>query len=96
MTLMATVPFSLRIDPEIKSELEHEAKIYNRSASYIATQAIKNHLQAQREKTRMIKKAVKQADEGVFVSEKAVDSWIDSWSKGEEANLPKPDVFLNK
>ncbi len=96
MSIMTTVPFSMRIDPEIKSELEHEARISNRSASYIATQAIINHLQAKKEKNEAIRRAVELANKGEFVSEEAADSWVDSWSLGEEKPIPEPDVFLSR
>ncbi len=91
-----TVPFSLRIEPNIKQQLEAEAKELDRSISYVAIQAIKDYLQAKSEKTKAIKEAVIQADKGVFVSEESADNYIKSLSKNEEINIPQADVFLPK
>ncbi len=90
---MVTVPFSLRIDPSIKSQLEKEAKRHDRSASYLANKAIKSFLQAKEAKRIAIREAVKEANKGIFVSEKSVDTWVDSWGSENELPTPKPDIF---
>jgi predicted transcriptional regulator len=89
---MVTVPFSLRIDPSIKSQLEKEAKRHDRSASYLANKAIKNFSQAKESKRIAIKEAVEEADKGIFVSEKSVDAWVDSWGNKNELPTPEPDI----
>lgn len=94
MTTMTTVPFSLRIDPGTKAQLEKEAKRHDRTASYLANQAIKYFLEAKEAKRKAIDEAIKEADKGVFVSEKAVDAWVDSWGREEELPTPKPDIFF--
>ena len=93
LTTMATVPFSLRIDPSTKALLEQEAKRGDRTPSYLANKAIKNFLQARTAKRKAIKEAIKKADKGVFVSEEAVDVWVDSWGAENELPVPEPDIF---
>ncbi len=93
-TIMATVPFSLRLDSDTKTQLEAEAKREDRSASALAVKAIKAFLQAKEAKRIAVEVAIKEADKGVFISEEKVDAWVDSWGSGNELPRPKPDIFL--
>lgn len=95
MNTVATIPFSLRIDPKTKVLLEQEAKRLDRSSSYLANQAIKSFLQAKTAKRKAIEEAIKEADKGIFVSEEAVDVWVDSWGTKKELSMPEPDIFPN-
>ena len=44
-------------------------------------------------KKREIAKAVGEADKGVFISQKAMGRWVDSWGKIDELPQPEPDIF---
>lgn len=90
---MKTVPFSLRLDSNLKAQLEKEAKEHDRSASYIAVKAIKNYLLIQSSKKRTIDEALKRADRGIFISQKTMGSWVNSWESDNEPPQPKPDIF---
>ncbi len=96
MLAMSTVPLSIRIDQEVKNLLDIQAQHEDRSASYIATKAIKKYLEAQRQEEMMIDAAIKEADKGVFVSSKAMRTWFASLGTDNELPRPKPDVFLKK
>jgi len=96
ITAMATVPFSVRLDSDIKAKLEEEAKREERSASALAVKAIKAFLQAKEAKRLAIEEAIKEADKGVFYSQEAVHALVDSWGKGDKVPIPEPDVFLKK
>jgi predicted transcriptional regulator len=93
---MSSVPLSVRIDPEIKTRLEEEAKIEDRSASYLVQKAISAYLEAKEYKRQAIREAVAEADKGVFISEEAMDAWVDSWDTENELPPPEPDIFLSK
>ena len=93
---MATIPFSLRLDSELKAQLDIEAQEHDRSASYIATKAIKSYLQARKYKRNAIDESVKRADKGVFVSQEKVSEWMDSWGTDNELPKPTPDIFLKQ
>ncbi|MEE9446856.1 MAG: hypothetical protein V3V09_02790 [Arenicellales bacterium] len=93
---MPTVPFSLRIDSEIKTQLEREARSLDRSASYIANQAIISFLQARAYKRKAIQDAIVKADEGVFISSQAMGTWVDSWGTDAELSSPKIDIYPEK
>ena len=91
---MTTVPFSFRIDSDTKAQLELEARALDRSASYVATKAIKAYLRASQRKRAAIDQAVEAAEKRVFVSEKTVTTWVDSWGTENELPKPAPDIFL--
>lgn len=93
---MATTPFSLRLDTELKAQLDVEAQELDRSASYVATKAIRAYLQAREYKRKAIDEAIEQADKGVFVSQEKVHAWMESWGTDSELPQPTPDIFSNK
>lgn len=69
---MASARLSVLIDPELKAWLEEEAKLKDRSAGYVAIEAIRALKEATERKHRMIEEALKEADKGVFISEEAM------------------------
>lgn len=93
---MATTPFSIRLDTEVKAKLEHEARLVDRSAGYIAQKAIEDYLDAKAYKRECLQEAIAEADKGVFISEEAVDAWVKSWDTENELPMPEPDVFPGK
>ena len=93
---MPTTPFSIRLDTDIKVKLEQEARLEDRSAGYIAQKAIEDYLDAKAYKRECLREAVAEADKGVFISEEAMDAWINSWGTENELPMPRPDVFPAK
>ncbi|MEM5473487.1 hypothetical protein WNZ14_17280 [Hoeflea sp. AS60] len=90
---MGTVPFTLRLEEELKTSLEAEAKLEDRSAAYLATRAIKMMLDAKVAKRRLIEDAIVEADKGAFVSQEAMNAWFQSLGTSNELPEPEPDVF---
>ncbi len=93
---MSTVPLSLRIESEIKEKIEQEAKSLDRSTSYVVVQAINDYLKNRNVKRQAIEDAINEADKGIFISEKAMDKWVDSWGTNNELSPPEADIFLMK
>ena len=93
MTTMPSARFSLRLEPELKTWLEDEAKRKDRSAGYIATQAIQSLKEATEARTRLIEEAMKEADKGVFISEEKMTAWVLSLGTENELPEPEPDIF---
>lgn len=93
---IATVPFSIRIDSEVKSELDRQAEQLDRSSSYVAIEAIKEYLAARSREKKAIEEAVQEAQKGVFISSDAMRNWISSWDTDEELESPRADVFLKE
>ncbi|MCK5726382.1 MAG: hypothetical protein KAH22_06125 [Thiotrichaceae bacterium] len=93
---MSTVPFTFRLEETVKTQLEEEANSDERSASYIASRAIKQYLDNRRYERLAMEEAVKEADKGVFISSQSMRAWFASIGTDEELASPKPDVFLKE
>ena len=91
---MATERLSLRIDANLKRDLETEAKREERSASYLVVKAIEALLRDRADKRAAIRGAVSEADEGAFISQEAMDAWVSSWGEDSERPPPEPDVHI--
>lgn len=90
---MATTPFSLRLDTEIKTRLEKEAEFEDRSAGYIVQKAVEDYLESKEYFREQMRQAIAEADKGVFISEEAMHHWIESWDTDNELPPPEPDIF---
>jgi len=92
---MGTVPFTMRLEAGLKRALETEAQLEERSASQLATRAIKKMLEAKAARRKIIQEAVAEADKGEFISDEKMTAWFTSL--GTDAELPEPesDVFSN-
>jgi predicted transcriptional regulator len=90
---MPSSPFSLRLKPEVKAQLDEEARIAERSASFLANKAIEVFLAARAAKRKQIEAALVDAERGEFISSEAMDRWIASWETDAELLSPQPDVF---
>ena len=93
---MSSARFTLRLDPELKQWLEEEAERRDRSAGWLAKQAIEAMRRASEERRQVIEEAVRAADRGEFVSSVAVHAWMASWDTGGELPMPEPDIFLKR
>jgi predicted transcriptional regulator len=85
--------FSVRLPPETKRELEDYAKATQRSSAFIVKEAVEAVLAERRAYLAAIEEAVREADEGVFVSGEAVMKWLESWGTENELPVPEPDIF---
>lgn len=84
--------FTLRLPDDVKADLELLAKATNRSKSYLAAKAIADYVRINAWQIKELQQAVSEAEEGVFVSEEAVDAWLDSWGANDERPAPTADV----
>ena len=90
---MAMERASLRIDTSLMRSLEVEAKRQRRSPSRLAGEAIETMLLNCAEKRAAISAAIDEAEEGPFVSEKAMNDWVASWGRGSETRAPERAVL---
>jgi predicted transcriptional regulator len=93
---MPNARFSLRLEPELKLWLEEEAKRKDRSAGYIATQAIQFLKNATEARQKLIEDAMKEADKGVFISESKMTDWFLSLGSDQELAEPDADIMRNQ
>lgn len=89
---MSSVPFTFRINPEMKASLEAAASATDRTPGYLAKKAVAEYLTAREEKRLAIEAAIKEADKGYFVSSESMHRWMDSW--GTENELPRPEIDI--
>ena len=73
-----------------------EARRQDRSAAWLAKQAIEGLKRSTEAKRLMIREAVASADQGSFVSQQAVHKWLDTWDTEHESAPPKPDVHFHR
>lgn len=86
---MTTVPFTMRVDADLKAAIEEEAARQDVSATQIATRAIRTHLNGQAAERAAIEEAIIEADKGRFISEEAFTAWVESWDTENELPMPK-------
>ena len=85
---------SVRLERDVRNELEEEARRLHLSAEQIANDAIRAYLDNQALKREAVREALAEADKGVFISGEAMHRWIESWGTANELPPPEPDVFL--
>jgi len=92
MDPMPTNPYTFRMDDDLRRSLEEEAQLEDRPAAQLAARAIRAMIEAKAMKRQAIDQALSEADQGQFISEAAMNSWIDSWGSDDELPMPEPDI----
>ena len=90
--IMQNTTFTTRIKPELKARLEQIAKYEDRSASYMANQAIQALVEEREATHGLVKTALELIDNAEIHDEKSVDAWLgspagNSFPKGQRAQL---------
>lgn len=88
--IVKTAKLTLRLDEVLKDRLQSLAKRQERSASYIAENAIEDYISFQEAQIRGIEKAIASADRGELIPHDKVKAWVESLSTKNP--LPKPTV----
>lgn len=74
---MPTTSFTTRIDSDLKSELEQIARYEDRSASYMANQAIRNFVEERRATRDLLALGLDMVDRGARGTDpQAVHEWM--------------------
>lgn len=92
---MGERPLALHLDGKLRQNLETEARLREVPESAVAEVAIREFLDRQNWMREEVAKAVREADKGVFISQEAMERWIDSWGTENELPPPEPDIFLS-
>jgi predicted transcriptional regulator len=76
---MATekVNVTVKLDQDSVAFLDRMAEVEDRDRSYMIKQAVKNFIQMHRWQIDEIEKAVKEADAGLFLSDKEAEEFMD-------------------
>ncbi len=84
---------SVRLPDDLREQVDDLARLTKRSRSFVVKEAVASYVEERRRYLEAIDEAVREADEGVFVSGAAVDAWLRSWGTEEPVPAPAPDVF---
>ncbi len=76
---MAAKPISLRMDKSKIEELDRLAEELKRDRSFVINEAIDTYLDIHKWQVEHIKKAIKQADNNEFASEKVLQEALRKW-----------------
>jgi predicted transcriptional regulator len=93
---MSNTVLSIRVTDEMKEQLELLATTSKRSKAYLAKEAIADYINRNAWKAKALRDAVTKADEGVFISQDAMEDWVNSLGTENELPPPAPDIFPNK
>ena len=89
MITMATTSFTTRIDSELKAELEQIARFENRSASYMANQAIRALVEERKATRELVKLGLELVDAGALtIAADDIHSWMLAYD--DAAPFPAP------
>lgn len=70
---------TIRLEPELKQRLDQLAEATHRSKSFLATQALRDYVELNEWQIQEIKAAIKEADDGDFASDAAVNRTLGKW-----------------
>ena len=92
---MASTPFSVRIDDQVREQLEEICALTDRSKAYITSKAIEEYVARNSWKIQALNRAKEKAEEGEFISHDAIKAWVDSLGTDNELPDPRVDIFKN-
>ncbi len=88
---MSTV-LTLRVDEQMKEELESLAQATQRSKSFLATEALKDYLAREAWQVAHIREGMRQAETGLTVPHEEVDAWMESLGTAKALPRPTPRI----
>jgi RHH-type transcriptional regulator, rel operon repressor / antitoxin RelB len=78
---MSSSVLTLRIEAELKDQLDKLAASTQRSKSFLASEAIREYIALNQWQIAEIKRGIAEADRGEFASERAVKKVFSKWKK---------------
>ena len=70
---------TIRLEPDVKDRLDRLAEATSRSKSFLAAEAIRDFIELNEWQIQEIKDAIKEADNGDFATDKAVNETLSKW-----------------
>ena len=75
-----TTTMTIRLNIELKQQLDRLAKATSRSKSFLAAEAFRDFIEINEWQIREISDAIKEADDGDFASDEEVNKVYSKWS----------------
>ena len=87
---MSSEVLTIRVRPDLKSQLDQLGQILQRSKSYLAEQAIARYIEDNAWQIAELTAAEQEINQGQFVASAEVEQYLDSWGSANEQAAPKP------
>lgn len=81
----ASTVMTLRLEPELREQLDQLAKAQRRSRSFIAAEAIREYVTANEWQVEEIRKGLEEANRGNFASQRQVRRTMRKWTGRKRA-----------
>ena len=88
--------FSVRLDDDLKQQVDQIARVTKRSRSFIVKEAVKTYVRDRATYIREIDLAVKSAESDAGHSGEQIFGWMKSWRTEQEIASPKADIRREK
>ena len=83
---------SVKLDPELKSRLDHLAQVRRRSAHWIMREAIRQYVEREEARESFKEEALQAWREyretGLHLSVEETTAWLDRWGTEDETEVP--------
>lgn len=86
-------PFSVRIDDDLKQQVDELCAVTERSKAYVTTKALEEYLARNQWKAKAIKTAKQAAQQGEFISQEAMMDWANALGTDNPLPAPQNDAF---
>ena len=83
-----TTTMTVRVPTRIKRRLERLAKATQRTASWLAADALATYVDLHDWQVAAIKEGIADADAGRVVEDERVEAWLASWGTGKKRRAP--------
>ena len=83
-----TAPISVRLDPELNTQLTTIATALDRPKSWVIAQAVQEFVTVQQWQIAAIEEGLRAADAGQLVAHADVQDWVRSWDGPDETPMP--------
>lgn len=85
------ITLSLRVQPEIRDQLEELAEATGRTKSFLASEALEYYIATQAWQIQATEKAFKKTNSknAKFIKHEKVVAWLNSWGSKNEKEPPK-------
>jgi predicted transcriptional regulator len=87
---------SVSIPSGLKASLERLAESRNVNEAELINEALTRYIDEETDYSSAIDEALKESEDGVFVSGDKVIAWMKSWGTESELPMPEPDIILAK
>ncbi|MBI5242843.1 MAG: ribbon-helix-helix protein, CopG family [Elusimicrobia bacterium] len=79
---------SIRVDPDLITELDKLGKVVNRSRAWLGEDALRHYVEIQRWHLQEIAAGVEDIKSGKAIPNSEVEKWLDTWGNPDEKDAP--------